>query len=181
MLIKLLEPAAWLYYHNRGEPQLDVQIDEPDCIKSFPDDVVWKKPLFAQSAVDALVRSEERLAEYDRDWQRIIREVLACDPLPACKRADDQIEPPWEVIKRTRERAEQAEARVMELEGKLGIANADANIQYDRAEQAERRAGEMQEKCAKICDEFQEDWAPEYNSAVIRCAASIRGMGNERK
>ena len=40
------EPVAWLYFHNRAEPQLDVQLEEPDCIKSFPDDVVWKKPLY---------------------------------------------------------------------------------------------------------------------------------------
>jgi len=41
------EPVAWLYFHSRAEGQNpDVQIEEPECVKSFPDDVVWKKPLY---------------------------------------------------------------------------------------------------------------------------------------
>ena len=97
---------------------------------------------------DRLARAEERLAEYDRDWPHIIREVLACGPISACKRADDQIEPPWEVIKRTRE----------------------------RAEQAERRAEEMQEKCAKICEEISGNELSGDRFGALDCAAAIRAL-----
>lgn len=36
------------------------------------------------------------------DWQRVIKEVLACNPQPAAARADDRLEPPWDVIARVR-------------------------------------------------------------------------------
>jgi hypothetical protein len=39
----------------------------------------------------------------DSMYQKIIKEVLECDPIPACKREDDHLEPPWEVIARIRE------------------------------------------------------------------------------
>lgn len=44
----------------------------------------------------------EELARNQADWQKVVKEVLACDPIPACRRADDQLEPPWEVIARIR-------------------------------------------------------------------------------
>lgn len=44
----------------------------------------------------------EELARLDAQWQKVVKEVLACDPIPACRRADDQLEPPWEVIARIR-------------------------------------------------------------------------------
>jgi len=48
----------------------------------------------------------ERIArvvqEKDADYQRIITEVLLCDPIPARSRDDNRLEPPWEVIKRIR-------------------------------------------------------------------------------
>jgi hypothetical protein len=45
----------------------------------------------------------EQLDEIDSMYHKIIKEVLECDPIPACKRKDDQLEPPWEVIARVRE------------------------------------------------------------------------------
>ena len=45
---------------------------------------------------------QAELARYKADYQRIIMEVLACNPLPASSRSDDQLEPPWEVIARMR-------------------------------------------------------------------------------
>ena len=33
-------------------------------------------------------------------YQMVVAACLRCDPIPACKRADDQLEPPWEVIDR---------------------------------------------------------------------------------
>jgi len=47
--------------------------------------------------------TEER-DSIDSMYQKIIKEVLECDPIPACKREEDQLEPPWEVIARIRER-----------------------------------------------------------------------------
>jgi hypothetical protein len=35
-------------------------------------------------------------------YQRVVGACLRCDPLPACQREEDQIEPPWEVIDRIR-------------------------------------------------------------------------------
>ena len=40
------EPIAWQSYHNRAMPELSVEFDEPELVKSFNDDVVWKKPLY---------------------------------------------------------------------------------------------------------------------------------------
>ena len=40
------EPVAWEYFHSRAEPPLSVDFDDPDCIKAFPSDVVWKVPLY---------------------------------------------------------------------------------------------------------------------------------------
>jgi hypothetical protein len=47
-----------------------------------------------------LIEQRDRL---DSMYHKIIKEVLECDPIPACKREDDQLEPPWEVIARIRE------------------------------------------------------------------------------
>jgi hypothetical protein len=33
-------------------------------------------------------------------YQKVVAACLRCDPIPACKRAGDQLEPPWEVIDR---------------------------------------------------------------------------------
>lgn len=40
------EPVAWEFFHSRAEPPLSVDFDDPDCIKAFPSDVVWKVPLY---------------------------------------------------------------------------------------------------------------------------------------
>jgi hypothetical protein len=37
------------------------------------------------------------------DYQKVVREVLKCDPISACERADGKLEPPWEVIARIRQ------------------------------------------------------------------------------
>jgi len=50
-----------------------------------------------------LSKVREQRDSIDSMYQKIIKEVLECDPIPACKREDDQLEPPWEVIARTRE------------------------------------------------------------------------------
>lgn len=40
------EPVAWIYFHSRMEPNVDVQFEEPEIKKSFDYDVTWKKPLY---------------------------------------------------------------------------------------------------------------------------------------
>lgn len=43
-------------------------------------------------------------------YQKVVKIALECDPIPACKRANDQLEPPWEVfarVKRARAELEQ--------------------------------------------------------------------------
>lgn len=45
----------------------------------------------------------EQRDSIDSMYHKVIKEVLECDPIPACKREDDQLEPPWEVIARMRE------------------------------------------------------------------------------
>lgn len=52
------------------------------------------------ASVDKLI---EQLDNIDSMYHKVIKEVLKCDPIPACKREDDQLEPPWEVIARIRE------------------------------------------------------------------------------
>lgn len=44
----------------------------------------------------------ERLEKENADYHKIISEILKCDPVPACKREDNKLEPPWEVISRIR-------------------------------------------------------------------------------
>jgi len=38
--------------------------------------------------------------ELDGHYQKVIKAVLECDPIPACQREEDCLEPPWEVINR---------------------------------------------------------------------------------
>ena len=54
----------------------------------------------------------QRFAKLEADYQKIVTEVLKCDPIPAKDRPDDQLEPPWEVIARMRTRIKELEAEV---------------------------------------------------------------------
>jgi hypothetical protein len=49
-----------------------------------------------------LAAEHENLMKLERDWFKVISEVLKCGPIPARDRTDDQLEPPWEVIARIR-------------------------------------------------------------------------------
>ena len=53
----------------------------------------------ASSIYDAVTEQRDSI---DSMYHKIIKEVLECDPIPACQREDDQLEPPWEVIARIR-------------------------------------------------------------------------------
>ena len=43
-----------------------------------------------------------KFAEIDADYQKIVSEILECNPIPASLRIDDRLEPPWEVVRRIR-------------------------------------------------------------------------------
>ena len=45
MTMPKFEPAAWLYFHSRQTPELDLCFEQPLCVKSFDTDVTWKKSL----------------------------------------------------------------------------------------------------------------------------------------
>lgn len=64
-------------------------------------------------ANETLVRENEQLEAL---WQQIVAEILQCEPIPACKRGDGQLEPPHEVVSRLRRELQSAKSRVAELE-----------------------------------------------------------------
>ena len=47
-------------------------------------------------------RLQQHLIEISDNYAKIVGEILKCDPISAQYRADDQMEPPWEVIARVR-------------------------------------------------------------------------------
>jgi hypothetical protein len=57
-----------------------------------------KKKLKSNSPSNAAACSPSLEAMY----QKVVAACLRCDPIPACQREDDQLEPPWEVIDRIR-------------------------------------------------------------------------------
>ena len=57
----------------------------------------------AQDLEAELATVTEQRDEIDSMYHKIIKEVLECDPIPACKRENDHLEPPWEVFARIRE------------------------------------------------------------------------------
>ena len=57
----------------------------------------------------------EQLDIIEKMYQRVIAAVLDCDPIPACKREDDQLEPPWEVITRIREQRDRLAEALQKL------------------------------------------------------------------
>lgn len=67
-------------------------------------------------ASDAVKALGERAEKAEADYQRVIAEVLLCDPISACEREDDALEPPWEVIARVRKERDKAEADVRRLD-----------------------------------------------------------------
>jgi hypothetical protein len=51
----------------------------------------------------------------DSMYHKIIKEVLECDPISACKREDDHLEPPWEVIARIRKQRDRLAEALQDL------------------------------------------------------------------
>ena len=69
-----------------------------DVILTLTDDNEKQEQKIA--ALEAKVKEKDK---HEDDYQRVIGEILLCNPIPACQRLDDTLEPPWEVIKRMRE------------------------------------------------------------------------------
>jgi hypothetical protein len=67
----------------------------------------------------------------DSMYQKIIKEVLECDPIPACKREDDHLEPPWEVIARIREQRDRLAAVLQRIRDGYGGQVASPNCCED--------------------------------------------------
>ena len=79
----------------------------------------------AEKRTHDMKEAEQRIKELDADYRRVIREVLACDPRPAKDRADDQLEPPWEVVARVRRERDEAREQLTRALHDLDIANGE--------------------------------------------------------
>jgi hypothetical protein len=58
---------------------------------------------------ESIVQLERELAEetthhetLEGMYHKVVSACLRCDPIPACEREDDELEPPWEVIDRVK-------------------------------------------------------------------------------
>lgn len=89
--------------------------DDPSCSGCMADEVI--------------ADLTAKLAAAEGDYQRIIAEVLKCNPLPASSRTDDQLEPPWEVIARLRTNYDRLRALVEAL--KVNLNEALSGYRYD--------------------------------------------------
>ena len=77
---------------------------------------------FARQLERELTAVTEQRDSIDSMYHKVIKEVLECDPIPACKREDAQLESPWEVIARVREQRDRlAEAleRILDYQGRF--------------------------------------------------------------
>jgi hypothetical protein len=73
---------------------------------------------------DRLREEVGKLEANESDYLKMIAAVLRCNPIPACYRDDDILEPPWDVVDRVREerdRLREEVERLQALQGKLVI------------------------------------------------------------
>ncbi len=92
------------------------------------------------------------LDEKEKDYQRIIGEILLCNPIPACNRPDDQLEPPWEVIARIRKELEKEKERVKELEKQYKLLQWAEEIEHNEKIKLETRLNNLREAVRKWFD-----------------------------
>jgi len=87
--------------------------------------------------------AEKRAEEVEGGYQKMISAVLNCSPLPAKDRPDDQLEPPWDVIRRMKRERDEARAELLALScafkendeiGSQCIAKLRAEVERLRAE-----------------------------------------------
>lgn len=70
-----IEPSAWLYFHSRAAQQLVSTIVEPDDFdmrKSFPDDVIWNKPLYTESQVYEIAENVAKAWAAEKAMDKVI-------------------------------------------------------------------------------------------------------------
>lgn len=96
-----------------------------------------------------MIQAEEQRDSIDSMYHKIIKEVLKCDPISACKREEDQLEQPWEVIARIREQRDDL-LRYNKAFRKEALICADCDSiskeEYDQAiEHRDRMAEAMEE------------------------------------
>jgi hypothetical protein len=79
----------------------------------------------------------EKVKQLEADYQKIVTEVLKCNPIPASQRSDDQLEPPWEVIARIRQQLLACEKQRDELLAALKdtTRKASSSRKYPEAEE----------------------------------------------
>jgi hypothetical protein len=93
-------------HNNELAQKLEVAWEQRDELLRYNEE--FRKETLICADCDAIRKEEydqaiEQRDEIDSMYHKIIKEVLECDQIPACKRKDDQLEPPWEVIARVRE------------------------------------------------------------------------------
>jgi hypothetical protein len=71
-----------------------------------------------------LTAERQRHEQLEGDYQKIVTEVLKCNPISASQRSDDQLEPPWEVIARVRQQLFSALAAIERAVNELSSFNA---------------------------------------------------------
>ena len=78
-------------------------------------------------------------------YHKVIAAVLECDPIPACQREDDQLEPPWEVITRIREQRDRLADLVRQFIYILDITEeSDGGRLFHPTNITSCRAGDLQ-------------------------------------
>ena len=94
---------------------------------------------------------EEQIKSLKEDYQRIIKEILLCDPIPANKRQDDRLEPPWEVVARIRERIKSQKKEIEELLEQLRESSTSVKYYTDSyVEKLKRKIEELEKKAEKL-------------------------------
>jgi len=126
----------------------------------------------ARQAADRIESDTEEIERLREDYQRIISEVLKCDPIPASERPDDKLEPPWEVVARIRsenellrEVAEQAKTLYRET--------------LDRAVAAERENKQLRDAIENHRRDAAHQSGQRLETANVALYAALRGDEGE--
>jgi hypothetical protein len=144
-------------HNNELAQKLEIAWEQRDELLRYNEE--FRKETLICADCDAISKGEYDQAIEQRDkidsmYHKIIKEVLECDPIPACKRKDDQLQPPWEVIARVREqRDKEREIYQKSYSAELArsnhykqqrdrMAEALREMQYCHTDKAERMANE---------------------------------------
>jgi hypothetical protein len=118
------------------------------------DEALHQMEKYAAEAKLAIAAHESAFCERDEAreleamYQKVVAACLRCDPIPACQREDDQLEPPWEVIDRIRCELNDARAESTRWQSIAeGRGRTDDEIENDT--QAELAAWELLKEAEK--------------------------------